>query len=359
MQIARLEAYPWDVPMRAPYRSAQRTTTIAQNVLVKLHLSDGTIGYGEAAPATYVTGETQVSVLRAINLAAPRLVHRAASEAPEIIAEGLVTTPGARGAMEMALYDAMARAAGLPLYRLMGGDASTPVARVTDLSLPLLSEESAAERAAQAARQGFNAIKIKIGGGDADADTRRVRAVANAAPRAKLRLDGNQGFTAQSAIRLAEDLLDLTARVELFEQPTKAGDDAAMSLVRKNTPFPVFADESCHDVEDARRLLGEGVCQGIVLKLAKSGLTGAYEVATEVVAAGGVCMFGCMMETRVGVGAALHLALALGESVVPLLDLDGHLLVNDEACVTGGPSQEGETLRVDPARPGLGVTVTV
>lgn len=359
MHIARLEAYPWDVPMRAPYRSAQRTTTVAQNVLVKLHLADGIVGYGEAAPATYVTGETQVSILRAINLAAPRLVHRPAPDATEIIAEQLVTTPGARGAMEMALYDAMARAADMPLYKLMGGADNSPTSRITDLSLPLLTEPVAVERATQAARRGFTTLKIKIGGGDEAADVRRVRAIANAAPQAKLRLDGNQGFTPAAAIRLVEDLMDLTARIELFEQPTKAGDDAAMAQVQKGIPFPVFADESCHSAEDAKRLLETGICRGVVLKLAKSGLTGAYEVAQAVAEAGGVCLFGCMMETRVGIGAALHLTLALGESVVPMLDLDGHLLVNDETCVIGGPRQDGQTLSIDPALPGLGVSVTL
>lgn len=344
--------------MRAPYRSAQRTTTLAQNVLVVLKLSDGTIGYGESSPATYVTNETQTSVLRAVNLAAPRLIGKDPADATEIISEHLVATPGALSAVETALYDAMARIAKMPLYQLMGGEPGSTTERVTDLSLPLLPPQEAAERAAEAARNGFTTLKLKVGGGD-EKDVARVRAVATAAPYAKLRLDGNQAFSPQAAVRLVEDLIDLTARIELFEQPTRAGEDDDLAYVHRRIPFPVFADESCHSPEDARRLMGEDICGGVVLKLAKSGLTGAYEIAQTVAAGGGKCLFGCMMETRVGIAAALHLTLALGPEIVPMLDLDGHLLVNDEANVQGGPHQTRDTLAIDPTSSGLGLTVLV
>ncbi len=358
MQIAKIEAYLWDILMRAPYRSAQRTTTVAHNVLVVLTLADGTTGYGESSPAAYVTGETQASVHRAVNLAAPRLVGRDATDATEIISEHLVAIPGAISALEIALYDAMAHTAGMPLYQLMGGDSRITPERVTDLSLPLLPPREAGERASQAAADGFTTIKLKIGSTHRQ-DIERVRAVAAAAPNVKLRLDGNQAFSPEEAVRLIEDLADLTPRIELFEQPTRAEDEAALGFVQQRIPFPVFADESCHNQEDARRMIGEGICRGVVLKLAKSGLTGAYAIAQTVAAGGGKCLFGCMMETRVGIAAALHLTLALGPKVVPLLDLDGHLLVNDEAVVNGGPRQDGERLIADASAPGLGLTVLI
>ncbi|GAB4458159.1 MAG: dipeptide epimerase [Armatimonadaceae bacterium] len=358
MKIDRIEVQPWDIPMYAPYRSAQRTTTVAHNILVTLFLESGVIGYGESAPARYVTEETPGSVLRAVNLAASRLVGETAPRAAELISENehLIPAPGARSALEMALYDAMARAAGVPLYRLMGGDADSPVVRATDISIPLLPPGIVAERAADAASRGFRTLKLKVGGGDGE-DAARVRAVADAAPDALLRLDGNQAFSAHSAVEFVEQVGELVPRIQLLEQPTRAGDDDALKFVQDHVPFPVFADESCHGAEDARRLLEAQACRGVVLKLAKSGLTGTYETACVAAEAGGLCLFGCMMESHIGIAAALHLTLALGESVVPLLDLDGHLLVDDRALVSGGPQQDGETMRVDPEQPGLGVSV--
>jgi o-succinylbenzoate synthase len=355
--VSRIDARAWDVPMRAPYQSAQRLTTTAHNVLVTVTLGDGAVGYGESAPATYVTGETQASVLEAVRVAIPALVGQEAGAAAERLAGKPAVTPGARGALETALLDAAARAAGVPLYRFLGGDAEAGTARATDLSLPILPPEEAAKRAEAAAREGFRALKIKVGGGDVAADEARVRAVAGAAPGAMLRLDGNQGLSAEEAVNLYVALADLAPRIELFEQPTPAGDDAAMAFVQQKLPCPVLADESAHDAEDARRLIESGVCRGVVLKLAKSGLLETRRIAEAAHRAGGRCLFGCMMETRVGITAALHLAVALGPEFVPYLDLDGHLLVNDDDLVVGGVTRSEDVLYIDEDAAGLGLRV--
>ena len=342
--------------MRAPYRSAQRVTTLARNVLVSVTLEDGSTGYGESAPAQYVTGETQSIVVGAARDAAPGLVGGAVAEVLSLLGEQVHRAPGTFGALEMALLDAAARSAGLPLCRHLGAEEEAPVEAVTDLSLPLLPASDAAARAARAAAEGFRHLKIKVGGGDFADDIARVRAVAEAAPEASLRLDGNQGFSPENALTLLEKISDLLPRIALFEQPTRAGDDAALAFVSARAPVPVFADESAHTPEDARRLIGGGACRGVVLKVAKSGLSGARAIARAAEAAGGQCLFGCMMETRVAVGAALHLALALGAGERPLLlDLDGHLLVDDGACVEGGFLSRGDVLEIDPRAAGLGL----
>ena len=344
--------------MRAPYRSAQRLTTVAHNVLATLRLDDGSVGWGESAPARYVTGETQESVTDTARALGDALVGRDADDARAFLAAQVFATPGAAGALEIALADACARAAGLPLFRFLGASADTVPERATDLSLPLLAPDEAGRRAADAATQGYRALKIKAGSGDADADRARVEAVARAAPDAHLRLDGNQGFSADDAVRFLDSLGDdVVPRIALFEQPTRAGDDAALAFVAARAFCPVYADEAVKTPGDARRLLESKACAGVVLKLAKSGLSGTVAIAEAVRDAGGTCLFGCMMETRIGVGAALHLALTLGESVVSGLDLDGHLLVNDSAYVWGdGLSQTGDVLRADPRAPGLSLS---
>ncbi len=341
--------------MRSPYRSAQRVTTTAHNVLVTVTLEDGTIGYGESAPAFYVTGETQETVWRWIRDFAPRLRNLPYDEVTGLISHTDAAMPGAIGALETAILDARARAAGLPLYRLLEGDPDATTSRVTDLSLPILPPDEAASRAEAAVQSGFRALKIKVGCGDLAEDEARVRAIADASSEISLRLDGNQGFTGEEAVRFMECLSDLMPRIELLEQPTKAGDDAEMAFVSQRVPVPVFADESVHHAADAHRLVEDGTCSGVVLKLAKSGLSETAKIATAVRSAGGTCLFGCMMETHIATGAALHLALALGEETVPLLDLDGHLLVNDQEMLSGGFTQHRDLLQVNAAEAGLGV----
>lgn len=361
VKVAAVRVQAWDVPMRAPYRSAQRLTTVARNVLVRVHLDMGSVGFGESAPAFYVTGETQETVAEAARALGGALVGRDADDARALLVAQVFRTPGAAGALETALADACARAAGLPLFRFLGAPAGTVPERATDLSLPLLAPGEAGRRAAEAVAEGYRALKIKVGSGDANEDRARVRAVAHAAPDACLRLDGNQGFsTGDAAVRFLDGLGDDVAphRITLFEQPTRAGDDDALAFVASRTFCPVYADEAVKTPEDARRLLEKGACAGVVLKLAKSGLSGAAAIARAAGDAGGTCLFGCMMETRIGIGAALHLALALGSVLVPDLDLDGHLLVNDATQVGGDSfSQSGDILRADPDAPGLGLSV--
>ena len=359
--IKSVEAAPWNVPMTAPYRSAQRITTTAHNVLVRVELEGGTVGFGESAPAQYVTGETQETVLAQIKKAGAAFSGADFSTAMQTVSR--ISEPGARGALEMALYNARARTANTSLFGFWAEPAVAPIRQQTDLSLPLLLPDEAKSRSKQAATGGFRALKIKIGGPSIDDDEARVRAVANAAPDALLRLDGNQGFSPENAVRFMERLSDLTPRIQLLEQPTKAGDDAALLFVQERVAVPVFADEAVHSKEDAARLLGSGACKGIVLKLAKSGMGQTCEIAETAAKRGGLLLFGCMMETRLGISAALQMAALLTASAISfpaekvLLDLDGHLLTSGDGLVSGGFTQTGDVLTFNPDTPGLGVTV--
>jgi len=345
--------------MRTPYQSAQRLTTVARNVLVTVELEGGIQGYGEAAPATYVTGETQVSVVQKLRDQAHLWIGRDVSDVDaSVLGRTAVSEgwPGAGGALEMALADAVARENGRPFFDRDGTHFhKKQCSRATDLSLPILPYDETVRRAAEAAQSGFRSLKLKIGGGDIAADIARVRAVGEAAPGVSLRLDGNQGLTPDAALYLIGELGDLLSRIAFLEQPTRAGDDDAMRFVAERIPVPVFADESVHTAADARRLIDSGICRGLVLKVAKSGIAETEAIATVARDFGVPCLFGCMMETHIAIGAALRMAISFGTEIVPYLDLDGHLLVDDTDRVEGGFSQRGDILTVDPNQPGLDV----
>jgi L-Ala-D/L-Glu epimerase / N-acetyl-D-glutamate racemase len=341
--IADIAIEPADVPMASPFESAQRRSTVARNARVTVTLSNGTRGLGEASPAAYVTGEDQASVC------ATQVPVRTALLGEDIhrwvrwearLREALPTAPTARSAVEMALLDAAARGAGLPLWQWLGG-ATTRV--ITDLSIPISPPEEAAERAAGAHDRGFRHIKIKVGGPDREADAARVRAIAKRCPGVRLRLDANQGFTPTEAVSFVAALLAARVDVELLEQPVAKEDWEGLAWVTARSPVPVIADEAIQSPADAVRVAATGAAHGVNIKLAKSGVRGALEIITVCRAAGLKLMIGCMLETDVGIGMAVHLA--CGTGAFDYLDLDAHLLIGLKPPYRGF-RQRGDLLAV-------------
>jgi L-alanine-DL-glutamate epimerase-like enolase superfamily enzyme len=351
MQILSIEARPAPYPMRSPFTSAKRSSAVAENVLVTARLSDGTTGYGEASPATYVTGETPATVLAAVPEAAEALAGRPIARYRAwgaLLAELLPRAPTARTAVEMALLDALTRSLELPLWQWFGGAA---IDVRTDLSIPICPSEQAGATAREAAEAGFRSLKIKVGGPDEAADRERVLAVASGAPGCALRLDANQGFQPEQALAFVRDLLARGVPVEVLEQPVPKEDLEALARVTRASPVPVIADEAVVTSSDALQIARRGAAHGINIKLAKAGLLGALEWIAIARAAGLRLMIGCMLESLLGIGTGVHLA--CGTGAFDYVDLDAHLLIGLQP--SGSPfAQEGDRLIVGYDTPGLG-----
>jgi L-alanine-DL-glutamate epimerase-like enolase superfamily enzyme len=121
--------------------------------------------------------------------------------------------------------------------------------------------------------------------------------------------------------------------------------------VTRRSPVPVIADEAVVDARDALRVAATGAAHGINIKVAKAGLLGALQIIAVAQAGGLKLMLGCMLESLLGIGAALHLA--CGTGAFDYLDLDAHTLIGLEP--QGLPfAQDGDRLRVDATAPGIG-----
>jgi L-alanine-DL-glutamate epimerase-like enolase superfamily enzyme len=227
-------------------------------------------------------------------------------------------------AFEAALLSALAAEAGTGLAGWLGG----ATGRIeTDLTISASTDKKVTrEAAAEAAAAGFRMLKIKVGGRRAD-DLARVRAARAGAPKARLLLDGNQGFTPAGALKFVEAVMKTGAPVEMFEQPTPKADLAALAFVAKRCPVPVAADESVATPADAARAAGAGVT-AINIKLAKSGISRGLEIAAVARAAGLPLMIGCMAETARGLSASVHLA--LGTGFFTWCDLDSDVLLVED-----------------------------
>jgi L-alanine-DL-glutamate epimerase-like enolase superfamily enzyme len=343
-RIAAINAERVDLPMHRPFESAKRRSTVSEVVRVTARLHGGTEGRGEASPAGYVTGEDAESLQLAIAAATGALVGLEADR-PRMwldrLNEALPSHPTGRSAVEAALLDALANQCGLPLWRWLGGAMPTVV---SDLTIPILPPEEAALVAREAVTRGFRHLKIKVGGPSVDEDTARVRAIADAAPGVPIRLDGNQAFAPDAALRFVGGLVEAEVPVELLEQPVDRSDWDGLAHVTRHSPVPVIADEAVLTPADALRVAA-GAAHGINIKLAKSGIHGALSIVAIARAARLRLMLGCMLESDWGIRTAL--SVACGTGAFDYLDLDSHVLIGLPPPYDGFRQEGGEMTVTD------------
>ncbi|MBI4533703.1 MAG: dipeptide epimerase, partial [Candidatus Melainabacteria bacterium] len=246
----------------------------------------------------------------------------------------------AKAAVEMALHDLTGKILGSPTYQILG--LSALQAPMTDFTIGIASLETVKQKTIQAVEAGYKILKVKQG---TSYDKEIIQAVRQVAPTHPLRVDANGGWTPKQAIAMSHFLADYG--VQFIEQPLpKYAPVDDFRTVRESSPLPIFADESIVRAPDVARLAG--AIDGIVVKLAKTG--GLCEALKVIHTARAHClqiMFGCMIESSLGVTAAVHLA-----GLVDYLDLDGALLLAHDPF--SGAQYQGGYLRL-PDRPGLGV----
>jgi L-alanine-DL-glutamate epimerase-like enolase superfamily enzyme len=222
----------------------------------------------------------------------------------------LLPAGAARNAVDCALWDLAAKQAGKRVWDLIG--LPTPKPEITAYTLSLDTPEAMREQAMKHAHRPL--LKIKLGTPD---DMPRLEAVRAGAPKSKIIVDANEGWSAEVYTDLAPHLIRLG--VALVEQPLPAADDDA--LIGMDRPVPVCADESCHDTNSLPHLVGK--YDVVNIKLDKTGgLTEALELKRAALAAGYDIMVGCM----VGSSLAMAPATLIAQGAM-ITDLDGPLLL--------------------------------
>ena len=204
-----MEIEPFSLPLSRPLGTAAGAIETRSGFLVRIDIG-GTPGVGEATP---LSGWTE-------SLAACEDALRTVDDPGSALAgDRLADTPAARHAVSLATLDARARAAGRPLYRYLGGDGrveSVPVNATVGDDTP----EATADAVEEAVREGYPAVKLKVGSRDPEADLDRVAAVRSKAPDVDLRLDANGAWSEATAERLLPKLAD--RGVSVLEQPLSA-----------------------------------------------------------------------------------------------------------------------------------------
>ena len=273
--------------------------------VLTVRISDGNAtGRGECVPYGRY-GETLASVAAEI-AGLPDDFSRADLQ-------GLLPAGAARNAVDCALWDLAAKQAGKRVWDMAGLARPRPV--ITAFTLSLDTPERMRDAAARHAHRPL--LKIKLGTSD---DMARLAAVRAGAPRTRIIIDANEGWTAEIYAELVPHLLRMG--VALVEQPLPAGADEMLAEMAR--PVPVCADESCHDRASLAGLAGKYDMVNIKLDKA-GGLTEALALRDLAMAQGYGVMVGCMVGSSLAMAPAVLLAQGAG-----IVDLDGPLLLAED-----------------------------
>lgn len=342
MKITEVKLGIISVPLRVPFKTALRTVNSVEDVIVEIHTDTGNIGYGEAPPTGAITGDTTGAIIGALkDHIIKTLIGRDVDDFENLMKDlnsCIVKNTSAKAAADIALWDLYGQLHKIPVYKLLGGSRNKIV---TDITISVNPPQEMARDAINAIKRGYDTLKVKVGI-DPTLDVARLSAIREAAGKdCRIRIDANQAWTPKQAIKLLNQMQDKGLDIELVEQPVKAHDFEGLAYVTKYSNVPVLADESVFSPEDAFKILQMKAADLINIKLMKcGGIYNALKIISMAEIVGVECMIGCMLEAKVSVNAAVHLACA--KQIITKIDLDGPVLCSEDPIIGGAVFNEKE-----------------
>lgn len=343
MKITDIELGHLSIPLKTPFKTALRTVTHVEDVLVKVRTDTGHVGFGSAPPATAITGETRESIRTAIEKQIKRQILGQSiehfEEAMLRLHQSMVNNTSARAAVDMALYDLFGQLHEKPVYILLGGNRKE---LITDITISMNEPEEMARDSVDAVSRGFKTLKIKVGK-EPEKDIIRLKRIREAVGHdVRLRLDANQGWTPKEAVDILNRMEDARIRIELVEQPVQRDDLEGLKFVTDHVSVAVLADESVFSLHDAQKIIRMRAADMINIKLMKTGgIYHALKICALAEDVGMECMIGCMLESKISVTAAAHLAGA--KSIFTKIDLDPPILCKEDP-IEGGALFTDDTI---------------
>lgn len=336
--------------LKKPFKTALRETDVIESIIVFIKTDNGWMGVGEAVPTPVITGDTVQSIVAAIQHLRPKLVgQKVSTDLLLIIQTGIVNNTSAKAALDMAIYDLLAKEADLPLYQYLNKGASAHML-TTSHTVSLNGIGEMTHDAVMYAEEKFEALKVKLGN-DVDLDMARILAIRDVVPDLKLSIDANQGWSKEDTFRFIDYLKHEHIEVDCIEQPMYRKDYLGMSNIAQSSGIPIMADESLFDVYDAALIAKLGGVSWFNIKLMKSGgIYGALQIHQVAQAKGIQCMLGSMMESHIALTAAMHLALALN---IEKVDFDAPFMLKGKT-ILGGITYDGPKVSLSEGN-GLGI----
>lgn len=354
LEIVDLEAFAVSVPLRRPVTMSREVVDRAQNLIVRVTDCHGRTGWGEAASAPLMTGETQKGMVAAARYMAKRLKGLrigSVDDPRECISRAMYGNPGSKAAIEMALLDLFGQASGKPLHELIGG-----LVRKGAPVLQILSNDRSVpehEQARRAVDRGVRAFKMKVGLDGVRKDLARCQAVREAVGSGpRISADANEGFRRDDAIAFSRGAE--AAGLDFVEQPVPADDLEGMRACAAACGVPIGADEGIRSLSDIREHHGSGAARGGSLKPLKLGIGNLMRAGRLMDELGmHVNIAGKVAETGIGSAAIAHVAAS-----VPQLDWDASITNQYlEDDIVADPVRVVDGAITPPDAPGLGIDV--
>lgn len=311
MKISSIEMYPIRLPFLRAHKIALGSADGRDVLVVRIETNNGLIGLGEAIAHPGFTGET----LGALKAGVSGLTECILGENPlnmnkihALMDRKMYANYGAKGAVEMALFDVLGRGFDTPVYNLLGGIS------VDRFPLSRSASNSDTEKDIAEVREyldeGYRIIKIKVGVLNVHEDVERVKAIRDAVGTGiSLRADANQGWDVPTALKFIRGVKD--CGLEFIEQPLPKWDLDGMAHLRSKSLTPILADESAATEHDVMEIIRKKAADFISIKIVKSGgILAARRIAAIANCAGIKCYLGSQVETSIGTTAGLHYALS-------------------------------------------------
>ena len=353
--IRSIEIYKLFIELKEPFVISLGPQNDVQNIIVIIRTKDDCSGYGECSPYLSINGESIDTCFIVGQYFAKVLKEKNALDITacvEAMDKVIYGNSSIKSAFDMALYDIAAQHSGVPIYKFLGGEKNKILQ--TDYTVSIGDPKKMKADAIKIKEQGFPAVKVKLGE-TKEKDVERIKAIregiGNNHP---LRIDANQGWqTADNAIEILKALAPFN--IEYCEEPILRYRFMELNKVSSESPIAIMADESCSDEHDAERLIQLKACKMFNIKLGKSsGFYRGLKIAQLGASANITMQVGGFMESRLGMTASAHLALA--NDHIHHCDFDTPLMFTEDPVIGGIQYLKNGIIEV-PDAPGLGAVI--
>ncbi|WP_312178979.1 enolase C-terminal domain-like protein [Arthrobacter sp.] len=341
MKIASIEAIPYAIPYTRPLKFASGEVSTAEHVLIRVHTDTGIVGVADTPPRPYTYGETQDSIISVVTkVFAPQLIGLDPLDRSKIqlVLRRTVHNPTAKGALDIALWDAIGISLGTPVHKLLGGFTDSmrvshmlgfkPAAQLLDEALEVRSV------------YGINTFKLKTGRRPLELDVEACRVLREGlGPDTEIYLDANRGWSANEAMEVLRRTEDLG--LSMLEEPCEAGEALGRRRLVQQARIPIVGDESMPTLGDVSRELLSGGSTAVCIKTARSGFTGAQQILGLCEGLGVDVTMGNQIDTQVGslatvtFGAAFEASSRRAGELSNFLDMKDDLLAHPLNIVDG------------------------
>jgi L-alanine-DL-glutamate epimerase-like enolase superfamily enzyme len=354
MIIRQIEIYKSPLKLKDPFVISLGTVYSANNIIVIIRSDNGLSGAGECSPFMTINGESIDTCFIVGQYLAGSLLGKNPlniEECSSLMNKTIYGNSSIKSAFDIALYDIASQEAGLPLCSFLGGKKNKQL--ITDYTVSLGSPEKMASDAIKTIHNGFPVVKVKLGSSGRE-DIKRIHAIRKAiGNEIPLRIDANQGWNIAEATETLKALDNYN--IQFCEEPIARWDYMNLPALKKMSPIPIMADESCCDHHDAERLINLDACDFFNIKLGKSsGIFNAIKITRLAEKAGFRLQTGGFMESRLGFTAAAHFAMT-SDNIV-FCDFDTPLMQEEDPVIDGILYGRGGIITL-PQKPGLGASV--